>query len=102
MQRPWWQPYLISVAIGLAWPIVTLISTELASAEARPELVVLLSDVVARWIDWLSLLVPSVLLGAGIGLLVSGLWGIRHRWMPGTLGAIAAWYLALVLSTVIG
>jgi hypothetical protein len=96
-QRPWWQPYLVSVALGLAWPIVSIFPVELAAQGDTAEIGKLLSDVVAAWIEGLPVLVPAVLLGAALGVLIGGTWGIRLRWIPGAIGAVSAWYLALVL-----
>lgn len=97
LQRPWWQPYLISVVLGLAWPVVSLVPVELASEEGHAGTGELVVDVLTRWVANLPILVPAVLVGAAVGLLVSGGWGIRHRWISGTVGAVSAWYLALTL-----
>jgi hypothetical protein len=96
-QRPWWQPYVVSVALGLAWPIVSIFPVELAAHGDASEVGALLSDVLAAWIESLPVLVPAALIGASLGVLVGGMWGIRHRWIPGAIGAVSAWYLALVL-----
>lgn len=101
MQHPWWQPYVVSVTFGLAWPVASLFPVELAARDAAAGAGVLLSNVVAAWLASLPVLVPAVLLGAAVGVLVAGGWGIRHRWIPGTVGAMSAWYLALVLVALI-
>ncbi|MBE0417043.1 MAG: hypothetical protein IBX63_04700 [Coriobacteriia bacterium] len=101
-QRPWWQPYLVSVALGLAWPVASLFPVEFAAQEDTAGVGDLLSDVLVKWFEGLPVLVPAVLLGAAAGVMVAGGWGIRYRWIPGMVGAVSAWYLALVLLALFG
>jgi hypothetical protein len=101
-QRPWWQPYSVSVVIGLAWPMIAFLPAELAAGEGTPDIASVLAAVLDAWIGALPILVPSVLAGAAVGLLIAGMWGVRHRWVPGAIAAISGWYLALVLATLIG
>jgi hypothetical protein len=96
-QRPLWQPYLISLALGFAWPVISIFPVELAAQGDTARVGELLSDVLVAWSESLPVLVPAVLAGAALGVLISGIWGIRHRWIPGAIGAVSAWYLALVL-----
>lgn len=101
-QRPWWQPYLVAVVVGLAWPLVALLPSVLEAYEAAPEVATIAGDVLDAWIDALPVLVPSVLAGSALGIVVSGVWGIRHRWVPAAACAIGGWYLALLLVALIG
>lgn len=101
-QRPWWQPYSASVVIGLVWPMIAFLPAELAAAEATPDVASVLAATFDAWIVALPVLVPSVLAGAAVGLLIAGVWGVRRRWVPGAIGAIGGWYLALVVVALIG
>jgi hypothetical protein len=82
--------------------MIAFLPAELAAAEGTPDIASVLGAVFDAWIAALPVLVPSVLAGAAAGLLVAGVWGVRRRWVPGALGAIGVWYLALVLVTLIG
>jgi hypothetical protein len=93
---------LVSVVIGLAWPMIAFLPAELAAGEGTPDIASVLAAVLDAWIGALPVLVPSVLAGAAVGLLIAGMWGVRHRWVPGAICAISGWYLALVLATLIG
>jgi len=96
--RPWWQPYLVSVALGLLWPIASSVPLLYADATMEFEGVgELFLTAAALWFDGVAIIVPSVLVGAAIGVAVAGGWGMRYRWTAGTVGAIGAWYAALVL-----
>jgi len=101
-QRPWWQPYAAAVVIGLAWPLVALVPGALGAYESAPQIATIASDLVKAWVGSLPVLVPSVLAGAGVGMLVSGVWGIRHRWVPAAVCAVGGWYLALLIMALIG
>lgn len=95
-QRPWWQPYVISVVLGLAWPVASQLPHEISESGALGVRDVAIAAL-ALWLDGAVVAVPSVLLGAAIGVAIGGAWGTRYRWVAGTLGAIGTWYAALVL-----
>lgn len=96
--RPWWQPYLVAVGLGLLWPVASQTPLMYADPEMRFDHVgELFLTAAFLWLEALTILLPAVLVGAAIGVSVATGWGWKQRWVAGSVGAIAAWYAALVL-----
>ena len=100
-RRPWWQPYLIAVALGLMWPFASQVP-HLAAESETAGLAEAVVTVFEAWVDGLLVLVPSVLVGAIAGVWIANAWGVRRRWLAGAAGAVGAWYAALVLLGLFG
>jgi len=96
LERPWWQPFAIAVAIGIVWPVITMLPLEIADTE-RTRLGATFLEILRIWASGLLILVPSVLVGAAIGVTLAGMWGMRHRWLGGAVAAIGLWYAVLVV-----
>ncbi len=94
--RPLWQPYVVSVVLGLAWPVASSFPLEMAEA-GREGFALALRSALVSWAGGLAVLVPAVIVGAAIGVALGGMWGTKFRWVPGALAAIGTWYAALVL-----
>ncbi len=94
--RPWWQPYVVSVVLGLAWPVASSFPHEMAET-GREGFALALRGSLVSWAEGLAVLVPAVIVGAAIGVALGGMWGTKFRWVPGALAAIGTWYAALVL-----
>ena len=102
LRRPWWQPYAAAVATSLAWPLVAFAVSALAASGAGQGPGRVLREAGAAWLACLPLLVPAVLIGGVAGIAVGTVWGVRRRWLAGTIGAVASWYLVLALKAFAG
>ncbi|HET6498749.1 MAG TPA: hypothetical protein VFH17_06845 [Coriobacteriia bacterium] len=102
LRRPWWQPYAVAVAVGLVWPLVAFVASALAESGAGQGPGGLLWDAVTEWLGCLPVLAPVVIVGAAAGVAAGTVWGVRRRWLAGTVVAVVCWYLVLAVRAFAG